>query len=123
MPMQMTLFPDPPLWGSDQRRHSRPRRPRPDGRGHHNNSLASHDAVEAALAKRRRDVLAYVAAHQPLTVREILHGMFPGSDNRNLVHPRVSELLTSGDLVEHDTVMDAETGRPVMRVALPGGAS
>ncbi len=110
-------------WASDQRRRSRPARPRPDGRGRHVNSLAAHEAGEAATTKRRREVIAYVAAHNPLTVREILHGMFPGSDNLNLVAPRVSEALERGELIEFDTVTCPVSKRPVMRVVVPGGAA
>lgn len=123
MQQQMTLFPDPPrMWGREQRRKATRRRraaEKSDGRGRHENSLAAHEAIESALAGRRAAVLDYVRLHGPCTVRAILEGLFYVGADMDLVRPRVSELLTSRDLVECGKVADTTTGRPVMMVDLP----
>ncbi|MDD5705081.1 MAG: hypothetical protein PHR35_04090 [Kiritimatiellae bacterium] len=115
---QLELLPAPTTWASEQRRRSRPRRPRPDGRGRHENSLAAHsdERLQRALAGRRAEVLEWVRLHGPCTVRQVLEGLYhPGAD-MDLVRPRVTELIAAKQLVECNKVVDHVTGRPVMVV-------
>lgn len=121
---QLTLFPDPCHWGSEQRRRSRPARLRPDGRGRHENSLAARgdDRLQAALTGRRAEIVAWLRDHGPATVREIVTGMYFAGADMNLVRPRVSELLDARAVEEVDLVRDQVTGMMVSRVRVTGGA-
>lgn len=114
---QLTLFPDPrPAFGAVQRR----RCAEMDGRGRHENSLAAYGDpdVRAVLTGRRKAVAEWIRLHGPCTVREILEGVFPGRENKNLVAPRVTELLNAGVLREAGRVHDPVTGVMVSRVEL-----
>ena len=124
---QMTLFGDPlrGLGGTVQRRRSRPSRPRPDGRGRHDNSLAAHgdDRLQRALTGRRAEIVAWLREHGPATDREIVTGLYYEGADMNLVRPRVTELLAARAVAEVDRVRDAATGMMVRRVSVTGGAS
>ena len=91
---QMTLFGDPlrGLGGTVQRRRSRPSRPRPDGRGRHDDSLSAHgdDRLQHALTGRRAEIVAWLRDHGPATDREIVTGLYFEGADMNLVRPRVT---------------------------------
>ncbi len=124
MQQQLTLFPDPSRHlASVQRRRARPARPRPDGRGRHDHSLAAHTGIEHALTGRRAEIVAWLRDHGPATDRQIVAGLYFEGADMNLVRPRVSELLDANALVEADKVRDAVTGMMVRRVAVSGGAA
>ena len=116
---QLTLFPDPYRpWGSMQRRRSRPRRPRTDGRGRHGNSLAAHDAASPRLNARALHILAWMIreAGPGLTDRQVRDGFAPGQD-MDYVRPRITELVDAALLFEVDKILDHLTGVRVRRTA------
>lgn len=122
---QLELLPAPTLWASEQRRRSRARKRRQECLRHlHENSLAARadERLQGALEGRREAVRAWVQAHGPCTVRQILEGLYYAGADMDLVRPRVTELLNAGALHEVGTRADHATGRPVMvvDVDLPG---
>lgn len=69
----------------------------------HQNSLSSHRVIEndGSLGKRAQSILDILtAAGRPLTDYEVLQKFKPGSDNLNLVRPRITELTERGFLAE-----------------------
>ncbi len=117
---QMSLFPSvlSSPYASDYRRRGgwRRPRPRPENRGHHENSLASHASMRDHLGRRAEAVLGWVREHGPATDRMIRDGLFGPAADMNAVRPRVSELLESGRLAECGRTVDPFTGRMVRRV-------
>ena len=121
MMRQMQLF-DMGLSNADiqPRRGWRKPRAMSAGRGRHENSLASHDAMRSRIRARQSLVLVWVDEHGPATDRDIRDGLYGDGADMNLVRPRVSELLDAGHLVECGRCEDAVTGRTVRRVRAVG---
>jgi len=61
----------------------------------HNNSLAADKLItdDGTKDKRRKAIIEiFVRAQRPLSDWEVLQRFKPGSDNLNLVRPRISEM-------------------------------
>jgi hypothetical protein len=111
---QLDLIPPPSLpWASQQRRRSRPARPRPENRGRHENSLAARQMIESELTGRCRDIIDWLRAHGPATDRAIRDGVCGPAADMNCVRPRISDMISGDILKEIETVPDFDTGRPV----------
>jgi hypothetical protein len=77
-------------------------------------SIMAHDRREDEFGGRKRLIMDCLKLRRrPLTAREILADLFPGSDDLNRVRPRISEMVKSGDLVEAYEQVDAATGETV----------
>lgn len=69
----------------------------------HKNSLEAYRKIteEGSKNTREKDILTiYSNYNRPLTDYEILQNFKPGSDNLNLVRPRITELHQKGILEE-----------------------
>lgn len=87
----------------------------------HDNSLAALKEInEDGTKKRRADAIIEIFKQHiyPLTDRTILKKLFPGSDNLNLVRPRITEAIKKGILREVGTVQDFATGKKVRMVTI-----
>jgi hypothetical protein len=81
-----------------RRRQARQERPQaaPENRGHHANSLESHEVKGAVLSGRRAAVYSWLRAHGPATDRQIRDGVCGEAADMNSVRPRVTELIDAG---------------------------
>ena len=89
----------------------------------HQNSLSSHRVIEndGSLGKRAEAILGIItAAGRPLTDWEVLQKFKPGSDNLNLVRPRITELHKQGKLREGPPARSNTKNCPV-RTSEPAG--
>ena len=82
----------------------------------HNNSIEAYKSImhSGAKASRAQAVLQICLNNpNPMTDRDILNCFKVGSDNLNLVQPRITELHSKGILVESISVIDHITGKTV----------
>ena len=89
----------------------------------HDHSLSSHRVIsrDGSLGKRTEAVLSIIkSAGRPLTDYEVLQRFKPGSDNLNLVRPRITELHDLGRLKEGPPARSHMKNVPV-RTSLPAG--
>ena len=89
----------------------------------HDHSLSSHRVIsrDGSLGKRTEAVLSIIkSAGRPLTDWEVLQKFKPGSDNLNLVRPRITELHKQGKLREGPPARSNTKNCPV-RTSEPAG--
>jgi len=88
--------------------------PRSEPRRMSMRSIMTHDRRKDEFGGRKLMILDCLRVRgRPLTAREILGDLFPGSDDLNRVRPRISEMVKAGDLVEALERVDAVTGETV----------
>ena len=88
-------------------------------RGLHEHSLAARENNEAELHGRKALILDCLRIrNRPLTDRQILEDLYPGSDDMNRVRPRITELIRERRLVEDMEIEDPKTGERVRTVWL-----
>jgi hypothetical protein len=112
---QMSLFPATTRSWVDDCRRPRRRLPR-QNRGHHENSLASNEAIAPVADGRRAAIRCWLIDHGPATDRQIRDGIFGNSGDMNLVRPRVTELIDAGSVIEDGRVKCPTTGMTVRLV-------
>lgn len=91
----------------------------------HSNSIdALNEITESGEKKNRTTQIlsVYRREFHPLTDREVLGVLFPGSDNLNLVRPRITELTKTGLLRECSSVRDRITQKSVRTSEIVDGA-
>ena len=89
----------------------------------HPHSVQAFASIDATLAERQLAVLkAYQLAARPITDRQCLALVHPGSSDLNRVRPRITELVDLGFLVESGSAIDGQTGRKVRLCAVRSGA-
>lgn len=87
----------------------------------HENSIETHrELKKTGEVKRREDeIQECYLAHGPLTDRQVLQILKPGSDDLNYVRPRITEMIRPKKpgkpklLQEVDTTIDPVTKKPV----------
>jgi hypothetical protein len=85
------------------------RRQEPPARALHVHSLQAMDAKGEALRGRKAAIQEWLRENGPATDRQVLRGMFPGSDDMNMVRPRITELVVAGLCQETGEVEDPDT--------------
>jgi len=88
----------------------------------HENSLKAYREERPKLGARARMILARyrVGEGKGFTDRLTLDFLYPGSDNMNLVQPRITELIKGRYLKEIGKTRDHATGKTVRLVAFIG---
>jgi hypothetical protein len=86
---------------------------RHDQHAMHTHSLAAHRKEAFDLGKRELAIYGKLVHAGPLTDRELLTALFPGTDDMNRVRPRVTELIRDGWAVECGEKTDPHTGKTV----------
>lgn len=115
MPEQMSLFPAPIRSWADDCRRPRRRMPR-QNRGHHENSIATHEAIAPVASGRRAEIRCWLMEHGPATDRQVRDGLFGQGADMNMVRPRVTELIDAGSVIEDGRVRCPTTGMTVRLV-------
>lgn len=85
------------------------------GHGGHENSRASYRDTVNLRQDRRGIVLGLFQdnPHTAFTDRQALNRLYPGSNDMNMVRPRITELIESGELIERGSVQCPVTGKSV----------
>lgn len=75
----------------------------------HSNSLEAYtQGIKGSFKSRSQQVFeCYYFGHKSLTDRQCLQMLYPGSDNTNLVQPRITGLIKDGILMECGTKVEA----------------
>lgn len=85
---------------------------------HHNSLLAWYGAQDIHKGRRNAVLGVVVKSHPvPVSARDILHKLFPYSDDLNKVRPRITELKKDGWIEEHDAVKQ-ESGQVQARFVI-----
>ena len=124
--MQLSLFNHLPVPGETAMVAVADREPTPaqQRRGQrvaaiHAHSLEARDAHQVNHETRAARIVRYIAsAGKPKTDRNILEALFNGSDDMNLVRPRINDLLKEGKLMVAGETTDHRTGEMVRMVWL-----
>jgi len=87
---------------------------------HENSRQAIKEITTSGERKNRAEQILDIFKEYgfPMTDRGVLMRLFPGSDNLNLVRPRITELINKGQLQEVGNVMDFKTQKQVRSVYL-----
>ena len=72
-----------------------------------------HIRYTGIAENRKKAIMSVFEDDGEYTDRDVLNRLFPGSDNINNVQPRISELLTDGELEYIYDTRDKLTNRPV----------
>jgi hypothetical protein len=90
-----------------------------DPRNTHRNSRAAYYGTKTMRHDRRAIVLGLFQDNpaQAFTDREALARIYPGSGDLNMVRPRITELVESGELREVGSVRCSVTGKTVRACA------
>jgi hypothetical protein len=89
----------------------------PAARGVHQNSVAAYREEEGKLGRRAATILNWVTIHGRATDRQIMLAL--RFSEPNSVRPRITELVSVGELVEVGTVRCPVTGKRVRVVDIP----
>ena len=87
----------------------------------HKNSLEAYkEGTKGTFKSRSQKIFECLwYGHKELTDREILHSLYPGSDNKNLISPRCTEMLKEGVLEEVGERMEGVFRVRVVGVKMP----
>ena len=81
---------------------------------HKNSMIAIKDIRKSGRAELRKKAITRIFSNGgEYTDRDVLHILFPSSDNMNNVRPRITELICDGILENTYDMRDNITGRPV----------
>lgn len=79
----------------------------------HPHSLEAHSKGAYDLGKRELAIYSRLVHGGPMTDRELLAALFPGSGDPNKIRPRVTELCKAQWAVECGAKLDPHTGKTV----------
>ena len=82
----------------------------------HENSRETYKELSDYLSGRKLEIYNYIEKRGQSSDRQIKDGL--GFDDMNKVRPRITELVTSGLLVEGENIIDPVTSRPVRTVLI-----
>ena len=87
----------------------------------HKNSLEAYrEGISGTFKSRSQLIFNHLFfGRKQKTDREILHALYPGSDNKGLVSPRCTEMLKDGVLEETGERMEGALRVRILAVKMP----